>query len=59
MSEDKRVALDVPEINKDAMKLVSEWKMESNFTCARMYTNGMPEIKFHETVYAITSLEFG
>jgi ribosomal protein S18 acetylase RimI-like enzyme len=52
------VYLDVPTINQDAIKLVTEFDAECMFECARMYFGGVPNIPIHK-VFGITTLELG
>ena len=52
------VYLDVPTINQDAVKLVTEFDAECMFECARMYFNGVPNIPIHK-VFGMTTLELG
>jgi hypothetical protein len=50
--------LDIPEINKQALELVSEFQMNKVFETARMYSKSFPEIDLKK-VFGITSFELG
>ena len=50
--------LDVPEINKKAIKLAKKLCMKPIFETARMYTKSKPNIPI-EKVFGVTSLELG
>ena len=52
------VYLDVPTINQDAMKLVTEFDAVCMFECARMYYGPSPNVPM-EKVFGITTLELG
>ncbi|MFJ4122459.1 GNAT family N-acetyltransferase [[Kitasatospora] papulosa] len=52
------VALDVPDANGAAIRLVERLGLEPNFECARMYTGGVPEIDL-PGIYAATTIELG
>ncbi len=50
--------LDVPEINREAMKLAEENGMKEVFGCARMYLGGQPSVPWDQ-IYGITTFELG
>ena len=52
------VYIDIAEINAAAQELISLYPATSEFACARMYRNGMPD---HDTnrVFGITTFELG
>lgn len=52
------IYLDVPEINEDALKLVSQYQMKPTFEVMRMYRNGFPNMDL-EGIYGITTYELG
>ena len=58
VSEDSPVFLDIPEINPLAVKLVSKYAMEKNFTTARMYTKVPPKLPI-ERIFGVTTYEVG
>jgi hypothetical protein len=53
------VYLDVPDVNKWAVKLAKNRGMTSSFECARMYTNGKPEGLQDNKIYGVATLEVG
>ena len=52
------IFLDIPEINKEAFKLVNKYKMKPMFETARMYTKKPPVINLNK-VFGVTSFELG
>lgn len=52
------VVLDVPEVNKDAVKLAESMGLAPSFETARMYTGPTPEFE-HANLYGITTFELG
>jgi GNAT superfamily N-acetyltransferase len=52
------VYLDVPEPNKEAMRIAEKYRMTVMFKTIRMYSREEPEIKL-ENVYGVTSFELG
>jgi GNAT superfamily N-acetyltransferase len=52
------VYLDVPEVNEEAMKLVSLLAMKREFTCGRMYFGLKPELPWQQ-IYGISTFELG
>ncbi|MFB6725873.1 GNAT family N-acetyltransferase [Kribbella sp. NPDC056345] len=52
------VALDVPDINLPALKLVELLGLTPTFECARMYTGAVPDLD-QDGIYATTTLELG
>ena len=52
------VFIDVPEINKSAMKLVSDKGMREVFGCARMYFGKKPVLP-DAHIYGVTTFELG
>jgi len=52
------IFLDIPEVNKQAFKLVDKFKMKSMFETARMYTRQSPTINL-DKVFGVTSFELG
>ena len=52
------IFLDVPEINRDALALVSRHGMKEVFGCARMVLGPMPELPDAE-IFGITTFELG
>lgn len=54
----KNVYLDIPVINKDAVKLMKKYNTEYTFECARMYYGDFPKIAI-DKVFGITTFELG
>ena len=52
------IFLDVPEVNKDAVKLAGMYKMKPMFETARMYTQNTPQVSLHK-VFGVTTFELG
>ncbi|MFJ8884597.1 GNAT family N-acetyltransferase [Streptomyces sp. NPDC102402] len=52
------VALDVPDVNVPAVRLMEHLGLEPTFECARMYTQGVPETD-RAGVFAATTIELG
>ncbi len=52
------IVLDVPEINEEAMKLVSRHGMKEIFGCARMVMGRIPPIPW-SSIYGVTTFELG
>ncbi|OPY31026.1 MAG: hypothetical protein A4E32_02008 [Methanomassiliicoccales archaeon PtaU1.Bin124] len=52
------VFLDAPMVNRDAVSMAQEFKMEPVFRTARMYTKNIPRLPW-ERVYGITTFELG
>ncbi|MBI5122311.1 GNAT family N-acetyltransferase [Candidatus Roizmanbacteria bacterium] len=52
------IFLDIPEVNKEALKLVNKYKMKSMFETARMYTKQSPDININK-VFGVTTFELG
>lgn len=52
------IVIDIPEVNKDAIELVSKYKMKPMFETARMYTKKTPVINLNR-VFGVTTLELG
>jgi hypothetical protein len=52
------IFLDIPEVNKDALELVNQYKMKPMFETARMYTRKPPVINLNK-VFGITTFEVG
>ncbi|WP_206685964.1 GNAT family N-acetyltransferase [Kribbella qitaiheensis] len=52
------VAIDVPDANHSAVKLVERLGLEPTFECARMYTGPDPEVEL-SGIFGNTSLELG
>ncbi len=52
------IFLDIPEINREALKLAKRHNMKPVFTTVRMYTKGIPQIA-SEQVFGVTTLELG
>lgn len=57
-SAGESVFFDVPEINKDAFKIVELYKMREVFSTARMYSQNAPELDYKK-IFGITSFELG
>ncbi len=53
-----QIFLDVPEVNKEALKLVNKYKMKPMFETARMYTKKPPVINLNK-VFGVTTFELG
>jgi hypothetical protein len=58
ISENNPVFLDIPEVNQEAVKLVTQHKMEKVFATARMYTKEFPKLPINRT-YGVTTYEVG
>lgn len=56
--ENEQIFLDVPEVNKFALDLAKNHKMEKVFETVRMYTRGEPVLPM-EKIYGVTSFELG
>ena len=54
----KSVYLDIPVINKGAVKLMKKYKTKYTFECARMYHGDFPEIATDQ-VFGVTTFELG
>ena len=52
------VFIDVPDINPEAIALVTSRNMNTVFPAARMYTKGSPNL-YLERIFGVTSLELG
>jgi len=52
------IFLDVPEINKYAVELASNYKMTESFGCARMYHGEAPNLPYDQ-VFGVTTFELG
>lgn len=52
------VFIDVPDINSEAIALVTSRNMNTVFSAARMYTKGSPNLQL-ERIFGVTSLELG
>lgn len=52
------IYLDVPEINKDAMKLASAYGMKECFGTARMYHGLAPNLPYNQ-IFGVTTFELG
>lgn len=50
--------IDIPEPNRDALRLVADYGMEAVFETARMYTQNSPDLDL-SGLFAVTSLELG
>jgi len=53
-----QIFLDIPEVNKEALELVGEYKMKPMFETARMYTKKPPIINLNK-VFGVTTFELG
>lgn len=58
MCEDKEVFLDVPEINKEAIKLANQYNLQKVFETARMYKGTPPKQQLNH-VFGVTTFELG
>ena len=54
----KKIYLDIPEINKDALKLAHTYKMKECFGCARMYLGPAPKLPYNQ-IFGVTTFELG
>ncbi|MFH9614095.1 GNAT family N-acetyltransferase [Streptomyces pratensis] len=52
------VALDVPDVNTAAVRLMERLELEPTFECARMYTSDAPDIDL-AGIFAATTIELG
>jgi len=52
------IYLDIPEINKDAVKLATNYKLKECFGCARMYLGPAPKLPY-ERIFGVTTFELG
>lgn len=55
---DSKVFLDVPEVNKNAIKLAKKYKMNKVFETGRVYNKEKPKIAY-DKIFGITSFELG
>ncbi len=53
-----KIYLDVPEVNKEAIKLAEKYQMKPMFETARMYTEKKPNINLQK-VFGVTTFEVG
>lgn len=51
-------SLDIPEVNKESLKIAEKFDMEYSFETARMYKNGLPNINLQK-VFGVTTYELG
>lgn len=58
LSAGSPVAIDVPDANPAAVKLVERLGLEPSFECARMYTGPNPDVELNG-IFANTTLELG
>lgn len=58
VGQNSQIFIDVPEINKNAVALVEQYKMVPMFETARMYTKEFPKINLKK-VFGVTTLELG
>lgn len=58
ISQNSPVFLDIPQINKSAVKLVTKFSMQKGFSTARMYTKTPPKLPL-DKVFGVTTLEIG
>ncbi|MCB9481654.1 MAG: GNAT family N-acetyltransferase [Desulfobacteraceae bacterium] len=58
ISPDKKIFLDIPEVNKSAVSLAEKFNMKVCFETARMYTGKQPEISL-DKIFGVTSFEIG
>ena len=56
--DNEPVFIDVPDINPEAIALVTSRNMNTVFPAARMYTKGSPNL-YLERIFGVTSLELG
>jgi hypothetical protein len=52
------IYLDIPELNKDAVKLAKIYGMKEMFGCARMYHGKAPKLPY-DKIFGITTFELG
>lgn len=52
------IYLDIPETNKDALKLAENYNMKQCFGCARMYLGKAPKLPYNQ-IYGVTTFELG
>jgi GNAT superfamily N-acetyltransferase len=55
---DEQIYLDIPMVNKEAIKLAEQFEMKPVFECARMYYGNPPEVPIKK-IYGITTFELG
>ncbi|HNT29840.1 MAG TPA: GNAT family N-acetyltransferase [bacterium] len=55
---DRKVYIDIPEANRQAVALVHRYGMQKAFATARIYLNGIPDIPV-DHVYSMTGFELG
>lgn len=58
INENTPVFLDIPEVNQNAVKLVTQYKMEKVFATARMYTKEFPKLPV-DKIFGVTTFELG
>jgi GNAT superfamily N-acetyltransferase len=58
LAEGAEVAVDVPDVNLPAVKLMERLGLEPTFECARMYTGPVPSVD-QNGIFATTTLELG
>ncbi len=58
IEDDAPLYLDVPEPNRDAVRLAERYAMTPTFETVRMYSRGEPEVALHRT-FGVTTFELG
>ncbi|HEX9804480.1 MAG TPA: GNAT family N-acetyltransferase [Candidatus Dojkabacteria bacterium] len=56
--ENNKIFIDIPETNRDGIKLAEHYSMRAIFETARMYTKLEPEVDLNG-IYGVTSFELG
>ncbi|NVJ71294.1 MAG: GNAT family N-acetyltransferase [Alphaproteobacteria bacterium] len=56
--EGDQIILDVPEVNKEAVRLAEAMGMEKIFATARMYQKGLPKIAY-DRIFGVSTFELG
>ena len=54
----EKVFFDIPEVNKNALKIVRKYKMKKVFATGRIYTKGQPKFPLQRW-YGVTTFELG
>ena len=57
-ANNNNIYIDVPDLNREAISLVTSYQMELIFECVRMYTHQPPLLNWNK-IFGVTSLEIG
>lgn len=54
----EKIYLDIPEVNREAVRMAESYEMKPMFETARMYTKKAPDIDLHK-IFGVTTFELG